>query len=165
MPYAIDGIVIKVNQTPLWDRLGLTAKSPRWAIAFKFKAERVSTPLLSISYQVGRTGVITPVANLQPVSLGGTVVRRATLVNADFIAKMGICYGDNLLIEKGGEIIPKVVGVDLDQRKEGAVAVRYIEQCPECGTPLPTDEGSKRCPKCGTEATGKFCPECGTPLS
>lgn len=148
LPYAIDGIVIKVNQTPLWDRLGLTAKSPRWAIAFKFKAERVSTPLLSISYQVGRTGVITPVANLQPVSLGGTVVRRATLVNADFIEKMGICYGDNLLIEKGGEIIPKVVGVDMEKRKEGAVAVKYIDRCPECGTPLVRVEGE----------AGHYCP-------
>ena len=148
LPYAIDGIVIKVNQTPLWDRLGLTAKSPRWAIAFKFKAERVSTPLLSISYQVGRTGVITPVANLQPVSLGGTVVRRATLVNADFIEKMGICYGDSLLIEKGGEIIPKVVGVDMEKRKEGAVAVKYIDRCPECGTPLVRVEGE----------AGHYCP-------
>ena len=148
LPYAIDGIVIKVNQTPLWDRLGLTAKSPRWAIAFKFKAERVSTPLLSISYQVGRTGVITPVANLQPVSLGGTVVRRATLVNADFIEKMGICYGDNLLIEKGGEIIHKVVGVDMEKRKEGAVAVKYIDRCPECGTPLVRVEGE----------AGHYCP-------
>ena len=148
LPFAIDGIVIKVNQTPLWDKLGLTAKSPRWAIAFKFKAERVSTPLLSISYQVGRTGVITPVANLQPVSLGGTVVRRATLVNADFIEKMGICYGDNLLIEKGGEIIPKVVGVDMEKRKDGAAAVRYIECCPECGTPLVRVEGE----------AGHYCP-------
>ncbi|MBR4229660.1 MAG: NAD-dependent DNA ligase LigA [Bacteroidales bacterium] len=148
LPYAIDGIVIKVNQTALWDRLGLTAKSPRWAIAFKFKAERVSTPLQSISYQVGRTGVITPVANLQPVSLGGTVVRRATLVNADFIEKMGICYGDNLLIEKGGEIIPKVVGVDMEKRKQGAVAVKYIDRCPECGTPLVRVEGE----------AGHYCP-------
>ena len=149
LPFAIDGIVIKVNQTPLWDRLGLTAKSPRWAIAFKFKAERVSTPLLDISYQVGRTGVITPVANLSPVSLGGTVVRRATLVNADFISKMGICYGDNLLIEKGGEIIPKVVGVDMEKRKVGAVAVRYIDRCPECGTPLVRIEGE----------AGHYCPD------
>ena len=148
LPFAIDGIVIKVNQTPLWDQLGLTAKSPRWAIAYKFKAERVSTPLESISYQVGRTGVITPVANLQPVWLGGTTVKRATLVNADFIAKMGICCGDNLLIEKGGEIIPKVVGVDMERREAGAMPIQYIERCPECGTPLVRAEGE----------AGHYCP-------
>ena len=148
LPFGIDGIVIKVNQTSLWDRLGLTAKSPRWAIAYKFKAERVSTPLESISYQVGRTGIITPVANLKPVWLGGTTVRRATLVNADFIEKMGICCDDNLLIEKGGEIIPKVVGVDLEQRKAGAMPVQYITRCPECGTPLVRAEGE----------AGHYCP-------
>lgn len=148
LPYGIDGIVIKVNQTALWDRLGLTAKSPRWAIAFKFKAERVSTPLESISYQVGRTGVITPVANLKPVWLGGTTVKRATLVNADFIAKMDIHVGDHLFIEKGGEIIPKVVGVDLEQRKEWSMPVQYIERCPECGTQLVRAEGE----------AGHYCP-------
>ena len=148
LPYGIDGIVIKVNQTALWDKLGLTAKSPRWAIAYKFKAERVSTPLESISYQVGRTGVITPVANLTPVWLGGTTVRRATLVNADFIAKMGICKGDNLLIEKGGEIIPKVVGVDMEKRKVGAMPIQYITHCPECGTELVRIEGE----------AGHYCP-------
>jgi len=148
LPYGIDGIVIKVNQTALWDRLGLTAKSPRWAIAFKFKAERVSTPLESISYQVGRTGVITPVANLKPVWLGGTTVKRATLVNADFIAKMDIHVGDHLFIEKGGEIIPKVVGVDLEQRKGGAMPVQYIERCPECGALLVRAEGE----------AGHYCP-------
>ena len=148
LPFGIDGIVIKVNQTSLWDRLGLTAKSPRWAIAYKFKAERVSTPLESISYQVGRTGVITPVANLRPVWLGGTTVKRATLVNADFIAKMDIHIGDHLFIEKGGEIIPKVVGVDLEQRKEGSMPVAYIERCPECGTPLVRAEGE----------AGHYCP-------
>ena len=148
LPFGIDGIVIKVNQTNLWDRLGLTAKSPRWAIAYKFKAQRVSTPLESISYQVGRTGVITPVANLQPVWLGGTTVRRATLVNADFIAKMDIHVGDNLLIEKGGEIIPKVVGVDQEKRQEGALPIRYITLCPECGTPLVRAEGE----------AGHYCP-------
>jgi len=148
LPFGIDGIVIKVNQTALWDRLGLTAKSPRWAIAYKFKAERVSTPLESISYQVGRTGVITPVANLQPVWLGGTTVRRATLVNADFIEKMGICKGDHLLIEKGGEIIPKVVGVDMDKRQAGAMPVQYITRCPECGAALVREEGE----------AGHYCP-------
>lgn len=148
LPFGIDGIVIKVNQTALWDKLGLTAKSPRWAIAYKFKAERVSTPLESISYQVGRTGVITPVANLTPVWLGGTTVRRATLVNADFIAKMGICKGDSLLIEKGGEIIPKVVGVDMEKRHEGAMPIQYIDRCPECGTALVRMEGE----------AGHYCP-------
>lgn len=148
LPFGIDGIVIKVNQTPLWERLGLTAKSPRWAIAFKFKAERVSTPLESISYQVGRTGVITPVANLKPVWLGGTTVKRATLVNADFIAKMDIHVGDSLFIEKGGEIIPKVVGVDMEQRKEGSMPVQYIVRCPECGAELVRAEGE----------AGHYCP-------
>ena len=148
LPFGIDGIVIKVNQTALWDKLGLTAKSPRWAIAYKFKAERVSTSLESISYQVGRTGVITPVANLHPVWLGGTTVKRATLVNADFIEKMGICEGDNLLIEKGGEIIPKVVGVDLEKRHSGVMPIQYITRCPECGTPLVRTEGE----------AGHYCP-------
>ena len=148
LPFGIDGIVIKVNQTPLWDRLGLTAKSPRWAIAYKFKAERVSTPLESISYQVGRTGVVTPVANLKPVWLGGTTVRRATLVNADFIEKMGICCDDHLLVEKGGEIIPKVVGVDMEQRHAGAMPIQYVSRCPECGTPLVRTEGE----------AGHYCP-------
>jgi DNA ligase (NAD+) len=141
LPFGIDGIVIKVNQTALWDKMGLTAKSPRWAIAYKFKAERVSTTLESISYQVGRTGVITPVANLAPVWLGGTTVKRATLVNADFIAKMGICKGDSLFIEKGGEIIPKVVGVDMEKRVVGAMPIQYITRCPECGTELVRMEG------------------------
>ncbi|MGX8713505.1 MAG: NAD-dependent DNA ligase LigA [bacterium] len=148
LPFGIDGIVIKVNQTPLWESLGLTAKSPRWAIAYKFKAERVSTPLESISYQVGRTGVITPVANLKPVWLGGTTVKRATLVNADFIVKMDIHIGDHLFIEKGGEIIPKVVGVDMEQRQEGAMPVQYIVRCPECGAELVRTEGE----------VGYYCP-------
>ena len=148
LPFGIDGIVIKVNQTALWDKLGLTAKSPRWAIAYKFKAERVSTPLESISYQVGRTGVITPVANLAPVWLGGTTVKRATLVNADFIAKMGICKGDSLFIEKGGEIIPKVVGVDMEKRAVGAMPIQYITRCPECGTELVRMDGE----------AGHYCP-------
>ena len=148
LPFGIDGIVIKVNQTALWDRLGLTAKSPRWAIAFKFKAERVSTPLESVSYQVGRTGVVTPVANLRPVWLGGTTVKRATLVNADFIEKMGICAGDSLLIEKGGEIIPKVVGVDMEKRVAGAMPIQYVKICPECGTTLVRTEGE----------SGHYCP-------
>ena len=148
LPFGIDGIVIKVNQTALWDKMGLTSKSPRWAIAYKFKAERVSTPLESISYQVGRTGLITPVANLAPVWLGGTTVKRATLVNADFIAKMSICKGDSLFIEKGGEIIPKVVGVDMEKRVVGAMPIQYITHCPECGTELVRMDGE----------AGHYCP-------
>ena len=148
LPFGIDGIVIKVNQTTLWDKLGLTAKSPRWAIAYKFKAERVSTPLESISYQVGRTGKVTPVANLQPVWLGGTTVRRATLVNADFIENLGIHIGDHLFIEKGGEIIPKVVGVDKEKRLPGAMPVSYIQRCPECGATLVRINGE----------AGHYCP-------
>ncbi|MBR3725213.1 MAG: NAD-dependent DNA ligase LigA [Bacteroidales bacterium] len=148
LPFGIDGVVIKVNQTSLWDSLGTTAKSPRWAIAYKFKAERVSTPLIDISYQVGRTGVITPVANLQPVWLGGTTVRRATLNNADFIAKMDIREGDSLLVEKGGEIIPKIVGVDLDRRPADAQPIPYVTHCPVCGTPLVRAEGE----------AGHYCP-------
>lgn len=143
LPFGTDGIVIKVNQTALWDRLGLTAKSPRWAIAYKFKAERVSTPLLSVDYQVGRTGKVTPVANLAPVHLGGTTVRRATLVNADFIASFDIHEGDHLFIEKGGEIIPKVVGVDTEKRVAGnePPPVGFPRVCPECGAELVRVEG------------------------
>jgi len=148
LPYGIDGIVIKVNQTSLWDSLGMTAKSPRWAIAYKFKAARVATPLEHVSFQVGRTGVVTPVANMQPVWLGGTTVRRATLNNADFIEKMDICEGDTLWVEKGGEIIPKVVGVDLSRRLPGAQPVAYARCCPECGTPLVRSEGE----------SGYYCP-------
>lgn len=148
LPFGIDGIVIKVNQVQLWEELGLTAKSPRWAIAYKFKAARVSTLLESIDYQVGQTGIVTPVANLTPVSLGGTTVRRATLVNADNIKALDIHYGDHLLVEKGGEIIPKIVGVDLEKRQPGAEAVEYIKTCPECGTPLVREEGE----------AGYYCP-------
>ena len=136
LPYAVDGIVIKVNEVALWDTLGVTSKSPRWAIAFKFKAKQVSTPLVDISFQVGRTGIITPVANLKPVWLGGTTVRRATLVNADFIQKMDIRNGDSLLVEKGGEIIPKIVGVDIAKRLPGAEPVQFITNCPQCGAAL-----------------------------
>ena len=136
LPYAIDGVVIKVNQVGLWDELGLTAKSPRWAIAYKFKTKQVTTPLESISLQVGRTGIVTPVANMKPVWLGGTTVRRATLINADFIKRHDIRLGDCLRVEKGGEIIPKVVGVDLSQRSAEARPFLFPECCPECGTPL-----------------------------
>lgn len=136
LPFGIDGVVIKVNQATLWDRLGTTAKSPRWAIAYKFKAERVSTPLEGVSYQVGRTGVVTPVANLRPVRLGGTTVKRATLNNADYMAKLDLHEGDSLLVEKGGEIIPKIVGVDLERRPAGTAPVVYTKTCPVCGTAL-----------------------------
>ncbi|MBR1792338.1 MAG: NAD-dependent DNA ligase LigA [Bacteroidales bacterium] len=148
LPFAIDGIVIKVNQVALWEQLGLTAKSPRWAIAYKFKAQRVSSPLQSISYQVGRTGIVTPVANMAPVSLGGTVVRRATLNNADFIRSLDIREHDWLFIEKGGEIIPKIVGIDSTHRLPDARPVAYIDRCPECGTPLVRAEGE----------AGHYCP-------
>ncbi|MBO7200227.1 MAG: NAD-dependent DNA ligase LigA [Bacteroidales bacterium] len=148
LPYAIDGIVIKVNEVELWDELGMTAKSPRWAIAYKFKAERVSTYLSSIDFQVGRTGIITPVANLEPVWLGGTTVRRATLNNADFIKNMDIRIGDHVFVEKGGEIIPKIVGVDIEKRPLNAVPLEYITTCPVCGTPLVRNEGE----------AGHYCP-------
>lgn len=148
LPFGIDGIVIKVNETALWNTLGMTAKSPRWAIAYKFKAAQVATPLLEVSFQVGRTGVVTPVANMQPVWLGGTTVRRATLNNADFIEKLGICEGDTLLVEKGGEIIPKVVGVDVSKRLLGARPVMYASCCPECGSLLVRADGE----------TGSYCP-------
>ena len=161
LPFGIDGIVIKVNQVDLWDRMGLTAKSPRWAIAYKFKAQQVATPLLSVSFQVGRTGIITPVANMKPVWLGGTTVQRATLVNADFIEKMDICEGDTLLVEKGGEIIPKIVGVDLDKRLPDARPVLFITHCPECGTALvrPDGEASHYCPNsdgCPPQIVGRL---------
>ena len=148
LPYGTDGVVIKVNQTDLWDRLGTTAKSPRWAIAYKFKAEQVVTPLENVSYQVGRTGIVTPVANMRPVWLGGTTVRRATLNNADFMAKLDLHEGDSLLVEKGGEIIPKIVGVDLSLRRPDAPPVAYTAVCPECGSPLVRAEGE----------AGYYCP-------
>ncbi len=141
LPFAIDGVVIKVNQIPLWDKLGMTAKSPRWAIAYKFKTERVSTLLESIDFQVGRTGVVTPVANLEPVQLGGTTVKRASLHNADIIDKLDVRVGDTVFVEKGGEIIPKIVGIDLDKRPLHAVPFQYVTVCPECGTPLVRKEG------------------------
>jgi DNA ligase (NAD+) len=141
LPYDIDGIVIKVNDLELQKKLGFTAKSPRWAIAYKFKAERVETILLSIDYQVGRTGAVTPVANLQPVLLAGTVVKRASLHNADIIAQLDVRIGDHVFVEKGGEIIPKIVGVNIDKRKPDAEPVNCIEFCPECGTRLVRKEG------------------------
>jgi DNA ligase (NAD+) len=133
--------VIKLNDYRQQQQLGFTAKSPRWAIAYKFKAEQVSTELQSISYQVGRTGAITPVANLKAVTLGGTTVKRASLHNADIIEKLDVRIGDQVFVEKGGEIIPKIVGVDLSKRPSNAVPVLYISTCPECGSPLLRETG------------------------
>ena len=142
LPVATDGIVIKVNSLRQQEQLGSTAKSPRWAIAYKFQAEQALTQLKSLSFQVGRTGAVTPVANLEPVLLSGTVVKRASLHNADFIRELDLHLGDRVFVEKGGEIIPKIVGVDKDSRKAGASEpVQFIERCPECGSPLQRIEG------------------------
>ena len=141
LPFDIDGIVIKVNSYKAQEDLGFTAKSPRWATAFKFKAERMSTVLESVTYQVGRTGAITPVANLKPVWLGGTTVKRASLHNEDQITALGLHIGDTVYVEKGGEIIPKVVGVNIAQREESAQEVVFISNCPECHSPLSRLEG------------------------
>ncbi|WP_395051361.1 NAD-dependent DNA ligase LigA [Flavobacterium sp.] len=136
LPYETDGVVIKVNQFEHQDELGFTAKSPRWAIAYKFKSEQVSTKLNSISYQVGRTGAITPVANLEPVQLAGTIVKRASLHNADQIEKLDIRIGDTVFVEKGGEIIPKIIAVDFSKRPDNSEPTKYITHCPECQTEL-----------------------------
>jgi len=148
LTFDIDGIVVKVNSLEQQQALGFTAKSPRWAIAYKYKAEQVTTQLLSIDYQVGRTGVVTPVANLKPIQLAGTVVKRASLHNADIIAKLDVRIGDYVFVEKGGEIIPKIIGVDYSKRDMFAEAVIFIETCPECGTRLERQEGE----------AGNFCP-------
>ena len=141
LPYETDGVVIKVNDFHHQDELGYTAKSPRWAMAYKFKAEQVSTKLNSISYQVGRTGSITPVANLEPVQLAGTIVKRASLHNADQIEKLDIRIGDTVFVEKGGEIIPKIIGVDLAKRNEISKPTQYITHCPECHSKLVRSDG------------------------
>jgi DNA ligase (NAD+) len=141
LPYETDGVVIKVNSFQHQDELGFTAKSPRWAIAYKFKSEQVSTRLNSISYQVGRTGAITPVANLEPVQLAGTIVKRASLHNADQIEKLDIRIGDTVFVEKGGEIIPKIIAVDLSKRPDNSEPTKYITHCPECQTELVRSEG------------------------
>ncbi|EKT3964253.1 NAD-dependent DNA ligase LigA [Flavobacterium psychrophilum] len=141
LPYETDGVVIKVNDLHLQDELGYTAKSPRWAIAYKFKSEQVFTQLNSISYQVGRTGSITPVANLEPVQLAGTIVKRASLHNADQIEKLDIRINDTVFVEKGGEIIPKIIGVDLQKRPSNSQKTAYITHCPECQTKLERKEG------------------------
>ena len=142
LPVATDGIVLKVNSLRQQRALGFTAKSPRWAIAYKFKAEREQTRLLEVTYQVGRTGAVTPVANMEPVQLAGTTVRRATLNNEDFIRSFDLHIGDMVYVEKGGEIIPKIVGVNIDERPIIAQPVQFIKRCPECGTPLVRYEGS-----------------------
>ena len=141
LPLETDGIVIKVNNLAQQEQLGFTAKSPRWAIAYKYKAEDATTILKDITYQVGRTGAVTPVAELQPVLLAGTTVKRASLHNANEIARLDLRIGDTVYVEKGGEIIPKVTQVDLAQRPAGATPVKYIQQCPECATPLLRKEG------------------------
>ncbi len=141
LPYETDGVVIKVNSLQQQDELGYTAKSPRWAMAYKFKAEQVSTRLQSITYQVGRTGAITPVANLEPVELAGTTVKRASLHNADQINKLDIRVGDEVFVEKGGEIIPKILGVDFSKRPLDSKPTEYITHCPECYSSLVRQEG------------------------
>jgi DNA ligase (NAD+) len=161
LPFDIDGIVIKVNSLQLQRKLGYTAKSPRWAIAYKFKAERVRTKLLSIDFQVGRTGAVTPVANLQPVLLAQTIVKRATLHNADNIATLDLRKGDTVFVEKGGEIIPKIIEVDLLLRPENAEPFAFATNCPECGTPLIRNEGEAAyyCPNdsgCPPQIKGKL---------
>lgn len=161
LDFEIDGIVIKVNEYHLQEELGYTAKSPRWAIAYKFKAARVETKLNQITYQVGRTGAITPVANLEPVLLAGTVVKRASLHNADQIEKLDIREGDTVFVEKGGEIIPKVIEVNLNKRDKNSVRTIYATQCPECETTLVRIEGEAKhyCPNeagCPTQIKGKM---------
>ena len=161
LPVATDGVVIKINSTRLQQELGFTAKSPRWAIAYKFKAERVSTTLNSVSYQVGRTGAITPVANLEPVLLAGTVVKRATLHNADVMKSLDLHLGDLVFVEKGGEIIPKIISVDLAARHPMSQQVNFIERCPECNTLLIRQEGESAwyCPNetgCPPQLKGKL---------
>ncbi len=161
LPVPIDGIVVKVNRIEQQHLLGYTAKSPRWAIAYKFKAERVETPLTSVVYQVGRTGAVTPVANLEPVHIAGTTVKRASLHNADIIAELDLHEHDVVYVEKGGEIIPKIVGVDAARRQPGAEPVHFITHCPECGTELIRVEGEANhyCPNeehCPPQIAGKI---------
>ena len=161
LPYDIDGIVIKIDDLKQQQNLGMTAKSPRWATSFKFKADQVKTKLLSIDYQVGRTGAITPVANLEPVLLAGTTVKRASLHNSDQINLLDIRVNDYVFVEKGGEIIPKIVGVDKDLRTGESKSVDYIKSCPECGTDLIRLEGEAKhyCPNdtgCSTQIKGRI---------
>ena len=159
--FATDGIVIKINELPYQEELGYTAKFPRWAVAYKFKAEQALTKLLSIDYQVGRTGAVTPVANLEPVQLSGTVVKRASLHNADQMALLDIHIGDYVYVEKGGEIIPKITGVELSKRGSDAVLPVFPDTCPDCGTVLIRDEEEAKsfCPNqtgCPTQIKGRL---------
>ena len=161
LPYETDGVVIKVNSLHHQEELGYTAKSPRWALAYKFKAEQASTILNEVTYQVGRTGAITPVANLEPVELAGTIVKRASLHNADQIEKIDLRLNDKVFVEKGGEIIPKIVGVDLAHRGVNTQPIQYISHCPDCGTELLRKEGDAKhyCPNefgCPTQITGRI---------
>ncbi len=161
LPFATDGIVIKVNELPYQTELGYTAKFPRWAVAYKFKAEQALTKLLSIDYQVGRTGAVTPVANLEPVQLSGTVVKRASLHNSDQMELLDIHVGDYVYVEKGGEIIPKITGVELSRRGTDVTLPRFPDRCPDCGTLLVRDEGEAKyfCPNtdgCPTQIKGKL---------
>ena len=161
LPYPTDGIVIKINEMAVQAELGFTAKSPRWAVAYKFKAEQALTPILSIDYQVGRTGAVTPVANLEPVFLSGTMVKRATLVNEDQMRMLDIHEGDSVYVEKGGEIIPKITAVEPSKRLPGARIPAFPTHCPDCGTPLVKNEGEAKwfCPNtdgCPTQIKGKL---------
>ena len=161
LPFETDGVVVKVNSLQQQEELGFTSKAPRWAMAYKFKAEQVSTRLNSISYQVGRTGAITPVANLEPVELAGTTVKRASLHNADQIEKHDIRVGDMVYVEKGGEIIPKILGVDLAERPANSVPTLYLTHCPECDTPLERKVGEAQhyCPNyngCNPQIIGRI---------
>ena len=161
LPFATDGIVIKVNELPYQEDLGYTAKFPRWAVAYKFKAEQALTRLLSIDYQVGRTGAVTPVANLEPVHLSGTVVKRASLHNAEQMQILDIHIGDYVYVEKGGEIIPKITGVELSRRTDDVTLPHFPESCPDCGTKLIKDEDEARsfCPNqsgCPTQIKGRL---------
>lgn len=161
LPYETDGVVVKVNNIQQQEELGYTAKSPRWAMAYKFKAEQATTVLNKITYQVGRTGAITPVANLEPVLLAGTTVKRASLHNADQIAKLDVREGDTVFVEKGGEIIPKITKVDFTKRDKDSQPTQYIENCPECGTELIRKEGEAQhfCPNdigCPPQITGRI---------
>lgn len=161
LPYETDGVVVKVNNLYQQEELGYTSKAPRWAMAYKFKAEQVSTVLKEITYQVGRTGAITPVANLEPVELAGTIVKRASLHNADQIEKLDIRINDTVFVEKGGEIIPKIIAVDLSERPLDSQPTQYITECPECQTPLERMEGEAKhfCPNyngCHPQVVGRI---------
>lgn len=155
LPFATDGIVLKIDSLALQQKIGFTSKYPRWAIAYKYQPERASTQLLSVSYQVGRTGIITPVANLAPILISGTLVRRATLHNADFMTALALHSADYVYVEKGGEIIPKIIGVDQALRSSEALPITFPTECPDCGTPLIKSEGE----------VGYFCPnQLGCPM-